>query len=262
MEAMESALEDKSGPIPASQAIQGFVDAALSRYPEIDETSSAECPWASSPLIAEASGDFIYFPMTFSGAEFARDVIAEIANSLGLVCFDPQIEQLLPDVDAVPASTVSASAYAALAQHLQAEQRAQEPSWFTRLFKRKQRSDAPAHTTSRIETHGASLRATLESGEIVDDPSKDGLFMLLESVEAERSGYLIVDDLRDPSGQTYAQSSRNGDGTYVVEYRAGRADQHFRTAVPDMRAAHTVITGWAFDLPGWREITAWEPVKF
>ncbi|RHW24204.1 hypothetical protein D0Z08_25700 [Nocardioides immobilis] len=108
----------------------------------------------------------------------------------------------------------------------------------------------------------ATHRATLESGETIDDPSEDSLFLLFEDVESGRCGYVIVDDLRDSSGHTYAQSSRNGDGTYLVEYRAGGADRHFRTTVADMRAAHALMAGWAFDVQGWRETAAWEPVTF
>ncbi|HSX67605.1 hypothetical protein [Nocardioides sp.] len=261
MDAMEEALDGSDEPAAPTERIKAFVEAALARFPELDDNSGPECPWASSPLEGEAVGDLIYLPMTFSGAEYARDVLAEIADSLGLVCFDPQIEQLLPDAQAVPAATVSASAYAALAQHLQAEKRSQESGWFSRLFKRKQQP-FNASTRTTTGTIAATHRAELESGEVMNDPSDDGLFMLFDDLESGRSGYLIVDDLRDPSGHTYAQSSRNDDGTYLVEYRAGGADRHFRTTAPDMRAAHALIVGWTFDIQGWREAATWEPVTF
>ena len=45
--------------------------------------------------------------MTFSGAEYARDVIAEIAHTRELVCYDPQVERLLPDPNAPSASSVA-----------------------------------------------------------------------------------------------------------------------------------------------------------
>jgi hypothetical protein len=138
MDAMESAFEDTSEPPVVSPEIRGFVDAALARYPELDDDSGPECPWASSPLLGEAVGDLIYFPMTFSGAEYARDVLAEIAGSLGLVCYDPQIEQLLPDRNAVSASTIAQSADAALARHLQAQQKSsRRDGWWARVFKRR-----------------------------------------------------------------------------------------------------------------------------
>lgn len=101
MDAMEVTFEQGGEPSVAPE-IAAFVEAATNGYP--DEDPSVDSPWASSPLIGEAVGDLIYFPLTFSGAEYARDVLAEIAASLGLVCYDPQIEALLPDVDATPAS--------------------------------------------------------------------------------------------------------------------------------------------------------------
>lgn len=110
--------------------------------------------------------------------------------------------------------------------------------------------------------HAATFRATAECGDTIDDPSEDALFMLFEDVEGGGSSHLILDDLRDPSGQTYAQTSRNEDGSYVVEYRAGSPDQHFGTTAPDMRAAHAILAGWAFDLPGWRDSVAWTAVTF
>ena len=83
MDAMEEALaarEDTPAPTPA---IQAFLGAALARFPELNQDSGRDCPWATAPLKDEAIGDLICFPMTFSGAEYARDPLAEIADSLG-----------------------------------------------------------------------------------------------------------------------------------------------------------------------------------
>jgi hypothetical protein len=137
MDAMEAALEQEGQPPPATPAIRAFVEAALARYPELDEGSGDDCPWASSPLIAEAVGDLIYIPMTFSGAEYARDVLAEIAEQHGLVCYDPQIEQLLPDPGATPAGNIAASAAAALGAYLDpSETEAGRRGRLRRLFRR------------------------------------------------------------------------------------------------------------------------------
>jgi hypothetical protein len=105
------------------------------------------------------------------------------------------------------------------------------------------------------------LRATAESGDTIDDPSEDALFMMFEDIETGESTYLIVDYLRDATNQTYAQTSRNEDGTYIVEYRDGGPEHHYGTVAHDMRAAHALITGWAFGDPGWRESTSWKPVS-
>jgi hypothetical protein len=138
MDAMEEALDHELVVPPAPELI-AFVEAVLDRYPELDEDSGPECPWASAPLRAEIVGDLIYFPMTFSGAEFARDVVADIAGSLELVCYDPQLEALLPDSSATPASVIGDRAFTALQAHagnLGASPRPGKRSWLRRIFGR------------------------------------------------------------------------------------------------------------------------------
>lgn len=112
MEVMEGYLEQTDGPPPPTPAIRAFVEAALARFPELDDESGDECPWASAPLIGEAVDDLIYFPMTFSGAEYARDVLAAIAHEQGLTCYDPQIERLLPARGTLSATAGRASSAA------------------------------------------------------------------------------------------------------------------------------------------------------
>lgn len=85
--------------------------------------------------------------------------------------------------------------------------------------------------------------------------------MMFEDIEAGESTYLIVDSLRDSTNQTYAQTSRNEDGTYIVEYRDGGPERHYGTVAPDMRSAHALITGWAFAVLGWRDSATWEPLS-
>jgi hypothetical protein len=103
----------------------------------------------------------------------------------------------------------------------------------------------------------AVLRATSESGDVVDDPSEDALLMMFQDLEAGQGTFLIVESLRDSSGQTFVQAARGDDGTYVVEYRQGSADQHFQTTAADFSEAHTLVTMWAFGLPGLHERAAW-----
>ncbi|WP_461165005.1 hypothetical protein [Arthrobacter sp. R4-81] len=107
-----------------------------------------------------------------------------------------------------------------------------------------------------------TLRASNESGETWDDPSEDLLFMLLEDIENGDETFAIVERLVDVTEQTYIQSSRNADGTYLVEYRDGTPDQHFSTGAPDMRAAHAVMTSWAFEEPRWRDSYIWTQLRF
>jgi hypothetical protein len=106
------------------------------------------------------------------------------------------------------------------------------------------------------------IRATSESGDVIDDPSEDALFMMLEDIEAGEGTFLIVESLDDATGQTYVQTSRNDDGSHIVEYRDGGPTNHYGTVVGDMRAAHEIIFGRAFGLAGWRDLANWEPLSF
>jgi hypothetical protein len=76
--------------------IRAYVDALLSRWPEITDESGADSPWADAPLIGNAFGDAIYFAMVWSRADEAAEFAARLADQHGLVCYDPQSERLLP----------------------------------------------------------------------------------------------------------------------------------------------------------------------
>jgi hypothetical protein len=104
------------------------------------------------------------------------------------------------------------------------------------------------------------LRAIPEVGQQWDDPSEDLLFMLLEDIEAGEGSFLIVERTTDPSAETYAQALRRDDGSYLVEHREGDADHHYGTTVADMHAAHQLLTGWAFQRPGWSDQVTWSQV--
>lgn len=106
------------------------------------------------------------------------------------------------------------------------------------------------------------LKAFNESGQIWEDPSEDLLFMLMEDIERGNEKFLVIERLSDTTQQTYIQSARNDDGTYVVEYRDGSPQKHFGTNVGDMRSAHAVITAWAFELPHWSDSATWSQITF
>jgi hypothetical protein len=105
------------------------------------------------------------------------------------------------------------------------------------------------------------LRALIESGERWDDPSEDLLFDLLSDIEAGEGSFLIVERAADVNGQTYSQALHLEDGRYAVEHREGSAERHYATTVADFRAAHAVLTGWAFDMAGWQDTASWDRVS-
>lgn len=84
---------DVAAPTPR---IRAYVEALLERWPDIDSDNGASSPWSTSPLMGEAVGWFVYFPMVFSMADEASAFAADLARQHGLVCFDPQLERLRP----------------------------------------------------------------------------------------------------------------------------------------------------------------------
>ncbi|MGW4894741.1 hypothetical protein ACWEQL_21095 [Kitasatospora sp. NPDC004240] len=84
--------------VPPVERIEAFVSALLERWPDLteDEDEDDISPWSTGPLIREARGPLIYFPMRWSMAVEASAYAAEVASSMGLNCFDPQARQLRP----------------------------------------------------------------------------------------------------------------------------------------------------------------------
>ncbi|MFI1840213.1 hypothetical protein [Streptomyces olivaceoviridis] len=81
---------------PPSERIAAYVAALLERWCDITEDEEDTSPWSTGPLIGEASGPLIYFPMRWSMAEEASAYAATVAESMGLVCFDVQQNGLRP----------------------------------------------------------------------------------------------------------------------------------------------------------------------
>ena len=81
---------------PPSERIVAYVDALLERWPDLTLDGGEDSPWATGPLLSEASGSTIYFPMSWSRAAEASAFAARVAAEHGLVCYDPQTESLRP----------------------------------------------------------------------------------------------------------------------------------------------------------------------
>lgn len=80
--------------IPPSPRIRAYVETLLERWADLTEDD--ESPWSTGPLIGEASGPLIYFPMVYSRCTEVSAGAARIAAEHGLICFDPQLGQLRP----------------------------------------------------------------------------------------------------------------------------------------------------------------------
>lgn len=81
---------------PPTERIAAYVAALLERWCDLTEDEDETSPWSTGPLIGEARGPLIYFPMQWSMAEEASAFAADLAQSMGLVCFDPQLNRLRP----------------------------------------------------------------------------------------------------------------------------------------------------------------------
>lgn len=73
-----------------------YVAALQERWCDLAEDEDETSPWSTGPLICEARGPLIYFPMRWSMAAEASAFAADLAQSMGLVCFDPQLNKLRP----------------------------------------------------------------------------------------------------------------------------------------------------------------------
>ncbi|WP_461027298.1 hypothetical protein [Streptomyces sparsus] len=79
---------------PPSPRITEYVAGLLARWVDLTEDEEDTSPWSSGPLIEEAAGPFLYFPMRTSMAEEASAYAAELAAAMGLVCYDPQTRRM------------------------------------------------------------------------------------------------------------------------------------------------------------------------
>lgn len=77
-----------------TDGIARYVAALLERWPDLTEDEDDISPWSTGPLINEARGPLIYFPVRHSMAEEASAYAADVSASMGLVCYDPQAQRL------------------------------------------------------------------------------------------------------------------------------------------------------------------------
>ena len=82
--------------LPPSPRIAAYVRSLLDRYPDIDDDAGEDSPWADGPLMGDASGPLLYFPLVYSQCDEASAWAAQLARDHGLVCYDLQIGKLRP----------------------------------------------------------------------------------------------------------------------------------------------------------------------
>ncbi|MEV6595580.1 hypothetical protein AB0M36_01810 [Actinoplanes sp. NPDC051346] len=82
---------------PPTARIASFVDSVLARWVDLTEDDLDDVsPFAAGPLRDEASGPIIYLALRPSMADEVSAEMAVMAEEHGLICFDPQSDQLRP----------------------------------------------------------------------------------------------------------------------------------------------------------------------
>jgi hypothetical protein len=81
---------------PPTERLTAYVAALVKRWGDVTEDVEDASPWSAGPLIGGAGGPLVCFPMHGSRAEEVSAWAAALAESTGLVCFDPQQNRLRP----------------------------------------------------------------------------------------------------------------------------------------------------------------------
>ena len=109
-----------------------------------------------------------------------------------------------------------------------------------------------------------TLTIETESAGSYADATEETLDRLLHQMSKANS-YLILHRTDRPE-EEYAQTAieRRPDGKLVedrvvVEYRDG-PHSHHQAVTSDLELVRTVLSGWAFDRPGWKDLLTWKPL--
>jgi hypothetical protein len=96
------------------------------------------------------------------------------------------------------------------------------------------------------------------AGPPIDDPTDEQIAEGLSSVGGERGGFVILS--RDT--QTYLQASGDPEEGFVLEYRDGDPEEHYRSRNTDvdLRTTTRVFQAYAREKSGWTDDLDWEEV--
>ncbi|TDD29769.1 hypothetical protein E1218_03105 [Kribbella turkmenica] len=106
-EELESSVSEDD---PPTDAIRGYVEELLARWPDITEDRSEDSPWADGPLIANASGPLFVFSLGLRSLSESIPYCTEVARRRGIVLYDQEQEEVYSPAG-IPA-VVSAPAHA------------------------------------------------------------------------------------------------------------------------------------------------------
>lgn len=89
-----SGWEDRSPYAPATERIAAYVAALLDRWPNPTRDQDDHPVWDDG-LIGNGTGPLVYFGVRWNVAEEVPAFAAQVATSMGLVCFDVSRGKLL-----------------------------------------------------------------------------------------------------------------------------------------------------------------------
>jgi len=87
---------------PPSEALKAYVADLLAIWPDRDQAGGEDSPWSAAPLIHQAAGSYMYFPMIWQTCWYVSAVAARVAELHGLVCYDKQLGGLRPSIPDPP----------------------------------------------------------------------------------------------------------------------------------------------------------------
>jgi hypothetical protein len=248
-------LEADLTPEPTPR-IKRYAEALLARWPDIDEAAAESSPWASAPLIEEAIGPVMYFPIAYSEAEEVSAFAATLAWAHGLVCFDPQRDGLrTPALDAARVDRLIRDGQTAQVIAEIRDQLGCPLPDATGIYHQRAQVIADMHPP---QSSGPSYVLTTPSGRTINDPSRKVLRQALTQLGAD--GWFAILERNDGWYVQVGIGSQAGTrpGWYALERQDGGPSEHYRTVVTDLGEIVAAFTGFAESDPDWTRRFAWQ----
>jgi hypothetical protein len=243
-----------------TQKINQYVESLLIRWPDISDDAGACSPWASAPLIDEAIGPIVHFPMVFSQAAEAAGFAATLAWAQGLVCFDTQHGQLrLPpfDYEEVDRLILDGKTIPAIAEM----RRQGDLDLPTATSFYEQRALVLSETSRPAAPGRPALVLTTPRGRRINNPPTDVLQKVLPELGTERWFAILERQTGWFIQAGYGARAGTRPGWYALERQDGASHRHSRTITSDLQDVIAAFIGFAGEDAYWMRRFAWEPYQ-
>lgn len=102
------------------------------------------------------------------------------------------------------------------------------------------------------------MQITTDGGPEFSWVSDSALESILDAIEAGEFPWLTL----GRADQLYAQTYRNDDGSWDVEFREGAPERHFHARTTDRTLVERFLWEWTLSRPGWRDLLPFKPMTF